>query len=292
MSAPNTDFYHDLLDNLSEGVYFVDRDRRITYWNKAAERLTGYKSSEVAGSKCSDNILVHVDGRGTQFCTSGCPLDATMEDGIPRQVSVYLKHKGGYRLPVEVSANPIRNGQGIITGAVETFSDNSAAVALNERLAEMEQLALIDKLTGIGNRRFADNTIEDKFGELNRYGWPFGVAFCDIDDFKSVNDRYGHDVGDETLKMVAKTLLGAVRSVDSVFRWGGDEFLVAVTNVNAAQLKETAVRLKALVAASALPANGDSLKVIVSVGCTLAQPDDDPQNLLRRVDALMYQSKT
>lgn len=291
MSMPGADFYHELLDNLSEGIYFVDRNRRITYWNKAAERLTGYKASEVAGFKCSDNILVHVDDRGTQFCTSVCPLEATMEDGLPRQVSVYLKHKNGHRLPVSVNANPIRNKMGIIVGAVETFSDNSAAVALNERLNELEQLALIDKLTGVGNRRFADNTIEDKFGELNRYGWPFGVVFCDIDDFKSVNDRYGHDVGDEALKMVAKTLSGAVRSVDSVFRWGGDEFLVAVTNVNAIQLKETAARLKALVAASALPAAGDSLKVTVSVGCTLAQPGDDPQKLLRRVDILMYQSK-
>ena len=292
MSATNENFYRDLLDNLSEGVYLVDRDKKITYWNKAAEQLTGFKAAEVVGSRCSDNILVHVDSRGTQLCIEGCPLAGAMEDGIPRQACVYLRHKDGYRVPVSVRMRPVRDGEGRITGGVETFSDNSTTLALNERLHELGQMALIDKLTGIGNRRFADNTLDEKFGGLNRYNWPFGVVFCDIDNFKSVNDRYGHDAGDQALKMVAKTLAGSLRIVDSVFRWGGDEFLAVVTNVNASQLEETAARLKALVASSALPVGGDSLRVTVSIGYTMAQPGDDPQKLLRRVDALMYQGKT
>jgi diguanylate cyclase (GGDEF)-like protein len=214
-----------------------------------------------------------------------------MEDGISRQASVYMLHKEGHRVPVAVAANPIRDANGDITGAVESFIDNSSTVALSERLHELGQLALIDKLTGVGNRRFADNTIEEKFGELNRYNWPFGVVFCDIDDFKAINDRYGHNIGDHALKMVAKTLSGALRSVDSVFRWGGDEFLAVITNVDAGQLEQTASRLKMLVAASALPVGGDSLKLTVSVGCTLAEHGDDPQTLLRRVDVLLYQNK-
>ena len=72
------EFYKTLLDNLSEGVYFVDRDRRISYWNKAAEALTGRTAAEVLGFRCSDNILVHTDDAGTQLCLTGCPLNATM----------------------------------------------------------------------------------------------------------------------------------------------------------------------------------------------------------------------
>ena len=78
MSATNENFYRDILDNLSEGVYLVDRDKKITYWNKAAEQLTGFKATEVVGSRCSDNILVHVDSRGTQLCIEGCPLAGAM----------------------------------------------------------------------------------------------------------------------------------------------------------------------------------------------------------------------
>ena len=74
-------FYKNLLDNLFDGVYFVDPERRITYWNKGAERLAGFPASQVVGTHCWDNKLMHVDAAGTQLCAGGCPLAATIEDG-------------------------------------------------------------------------------------------------------------------------------------------------------------------------------------------------------------------
>ncbi len=74
------DFFHQLLDNLYDGVYFVDRDRNITYWNKGAERLSGYPTREVVRKSCRDNLLVHMDGNGKLLCLDGC-LTATMADG-------------------------------------------------------------------------------------------------------------------------------------------------------------------------------------------------------------------
>ena len=73
----NENFYHTILDNLYDGVYFVDLDRKITYWNKGAERITGYTAGEVVGNRCFDNILMHVDSRGTLLCKDLCPLAAT-----------------------------------------------------------------------------------------------------------------------------------------------------------------------------------------------------------------------
>src|SRR5512141_2290713 len=93
------DFYKDIIDNLYDGVYFVDRDRNITFWNKGAERITGYKSAAVVGRPCSDNVLNHVDAQGLELCREHCPMAACILDGKVREADVFLHHADGHRLP-------------------------------------------------------------------------------------------------------------------------------------------------------------------------------------------------
>ncbi|HXY55850.1 MAG TPA: diguanylate cyclase [Nitrospirota bacterium] len=283
-------FYKTLLDNLYDGVYFVDRDRRITYWNRGAERITGYASAEVVGKRCSDAILMHVDNEGNVLCRGGCPLADTIADGAERSTKVFLHHKDGHRVPITVRVAPISDDHGEIVGGVEIFSDNTPAVAALERVAEFEQLAYIDPLTGLANRRYAEITLNSRFEELDRYNWAFGVIFIDIDRFKDVNDRFGHDTGDEVLKMVSKTLQNSVRSFDVVGRWGGEEFIAVIANVGGEELLATANRFRALVEESSIPAV-PGLRVTISLGATIARRDDDIASILKRVDQLMYESK-
>ena len=80
-----TDFYKNIIDNLYDGIYFVDRDRRIIYWNKGAERITGYSAAQVIGRRCQDNLLNHVTANGVPLCQAHCPLAAVMGDGQPRE---------------------------------------------------------------------------------------------------------------------------------------------------------------------------------------------------------------
>lgn len=102
------DFYKDIIDNLYDGIYFVDRDRVITYWNKGAERITGYAATQTIGHSCRDNLLNHVTANGIQLCMTNCPLAAVMEDGHVREAEVFLHHKDGHRMPVVVRATPMR----------------------------------------------------------------------------------------------------------------------------------------------------------------------------------------
>ncbi len=87
----DAEFYCGLLDQVSDGVYFVTRDRRITYWNAGAERITGYTAAEVVGHSCSEGILQHVNELGRQLCLHGCPLAGVMKDGRPREAHVYQR---------------------------------------------------------------------------------------------------------------------------------------------------------------------------------------------------------
>ncbi len=287
----NEDFHKSILDNLSDGVYFVDRERRITYWNKGAERITGYRSEEVVGSFCRDNILNHVDEKGTELCLVGCPLSKAMLEGTNQEAEIYLKHKEGHRVPVWVRGAPFRDSGGEIIGAVEIFSDIPVKNELMQRLEELRKMALFDSLTGIGNRRFIETGLDSKFNELQRYGWKFGLLFIDIDHFKKVNDSYGHEAGDLVLKMVAGTLIHNARSFDLVGRWGGEEFVVIITNVTGEELFHIAQKYRVLVEESNLLSGKDRISVTISVGATLAREDDTSGTLLKRADQCMYQSK-
>ena len=125
---------------------------------------------------------------------------------------------------------------------------------------------------------------------LRRNNWPFGILFIDIDGFKSVNDTYGHEVGDQALKMVGQTLDKSSRYFDAVGRWGGDEFLAVTANIHNGRLREIAERFRMLVEKSVL-GGSLSLSVTVSIGGVLAREDDTVESLVRRTDEKLYQAK-
>jgi diguanylate cyclase (GGDEF)-like protein/PAS domain S-box-containing protein len=287
----NQNFFRSLLDNLYDGVYFVDHDRIITYWNKGAKRISGFTADEVIGSSCKDNILCHVDAEGKLLCLAGCPLAATLKDGEDRQAEVYLHHRDGHRVPVQVRVSPIRDQHDKIIGAVEIFSDNSRRSSDQEKIEELQQLVFLDPLTSLANRRYLEVTLRSRLEELARFEWGFGVLFIDIDHFKEVNDSYGHETGDEALKMVAKSMSGCCRVFDLVGRWGGEEFVAIIMNVDKEDIRITAERFRKVIEHSTLNVSGSRLKMTISVGATEAMADDTAETLIKRVDGLMYRSK-
>jgi diguanylate cyclase (GGDEF)-like protein/PAS domain S-box-containing protein len=287
-----TDGLHkELLDSLFDGVYSVNRKGAITYWNKAAETITGYSESDVLGKDCAEGLLEHVNEKGRSLCHSGCPIKACMRDGKRREMNVYLKRKDGHMLPTLLKVTAVRNERGQIVGGLQCFGDNSSLLAMREKAAELEKMALIDPLTCIGNRRYADISLQNKISELKRYGWPFGVMFIDIDNFKRVNDSYGHAAGDEMLKRVAQEMYSNLRSFDFIFRWGGEEFLVIVTNIDKNRLRKSAERLRTMVQNTRLSLGKDIIQVSISIGGTMTLPEDTEKSIFGRIDAFMYDCK-
>lgn len=155
----------------------------------------------------------------------------------------------------------------------------------------MREMALLDPLTGTGNRRYTELSINARLEETRRYGWPFGLLFIDIDYFKAVNDANGHETGDEVLKMVAKTLLSSMRPFDFLGRWGGEEFVALIMNVDEQRLRQIAERSRSLIEQSRLSKGSATVSVTVSVGATVARADDTLRVLIERADRLMYSSK-
>lgn len=287
----NDRLFRTLLDNLSEGVYFTDLHRRIQYWNRGSERITGYRSEEVLGRCCADNILMHTDLDGKSLCRGFCPLAATMHDRESRSATLYLLHKEGHRVPVSVTTAPIADEGGKVIGGLETFHDVTTEMSALAQLEVLRSQSLLCPVTGVGNRRYAEQMLEAKLAEMKRNDGTLGLVFIDIDRFKSINDRYGHNVGDVALKMVARTLANAMRTYDFLGRWGGEEFVAILPNHHKPQLAAFAERLRALVEKSSATVSKGSLVVTISAGAVLAQPEETVEAFVARADALMYQSK-
>jgi diguanylate cyclase (GGDEF)-like protein/PAS domain S-box-containing protein len=287
------DFYKDIIDNLYDGVYFVDRDRVINYWNKGAERITGYTAGQTIGRSCRDNLLNHVTANGVLLCQDHCPLAAVMEDGQEREAEVYLHHADGYRLPVIIRGSALRDEAGNIIGAVESFSNNSSLIGTRRKLRDLRQAAMTDALTGIGNRRLLEGRLSATIAEFHSSTRPFGLLFVDVDRFKEFNDIYGHNTGDKVLRMVAQTARHALRATDTLGRWGGEEFIAILHDVrdeNAVRL--VAEKIRALVEQSHLDMDDEhSLSITVSIGGTLILPEDSFDSFIGRADQLMYRSK-
>ncbi|MDO8943671.1 MAG: diguanylate cyclase [Desulfobacterales bacterium] len=161
---------------------------------------------------------------GRQLCKGSCPLIATLADGVPHETEVYLHHKQGHRLPVWVRTSPLPAADGSFIGAVEIFTEIGSRQVLQEQVEELKKLALVDVLTGLPNRRHLETQWHSRLEELRRSGVGFGLLFTDIDRFKQFNDRYGHDIGDQVLTIVANALSLSVRPFDVMCRWGEEEF--------------------------------------------------------------------
>ncbi len=284
-------FYEKLLDSMYDGVYFVNRDRKITYWNTGAERLSGYSLTDAVGKHCCNSFLEHVDETGKPLCTGGCPLSSVIADGQAREAEFYLRHKNGHRVPISVRVLPMRDGNGAIVGAVEVFSDSTAKKRAEKRAGELENLAFHDPLTGLPNRRYMELKVEQALQDLQQFDRQCGLLLFDLDGFKQVNDTHGHEVGDAMLKAVAETLAQSLRPADLVGRWGGEEFLVLMTDVQARALGDLAERCRILIAQSSVGHGATRVSVTASIGATLLDHVDSAATAIRRADELMYQSK-
>jgi diguanylate cyclase (GGDEF)-like protein/PAS domain S-box-containing protein len=281
-----------LLDQLYDGVYFLDRQRRITFWNKGAERITGFSAGEVVGRSCAESILQHVDDRGRLLCDGPCPAAACLADRSFHTADVFLHHKLGHRVPVSVRVSPLLDENGTVVGAVEVFSDTGSLLACQERIVMLEEQSLLDPLTGLTNRRGIERHIHSRLGEMKRYGNPFGLLFIDLDHFKQINDTHGHNVGDAVLRMVGRTLDRTRRPFDTVGRWGGEEFVALVVNVDRCTLEAIAERFRRMVGSAFVDSPQGTVRVTISLGGTLARAEDTIDTLMERADNLMYLSKS
>jgi diguanylate cyclase (GGDEF)-like protein len=156
----------------------------------------------------------------------------------------------------------------------------------------VERQALVDGLTGLANRRQADEALASEIARTERLGGPVGLILADVDDFKAVNDRFGHPTGDVVLRDLAETLRENVREIDTAARWGGEEFAVILPGTDLEGAAQVAERIRAALAEREIPSvDGAHLHVTASFGVAVSNPTTTVQQLVEAADEALYRAK-
>lgn len=152
--------------------------------------------------------------------------------------------------------------------------------------------ALADPLTGAGNRIALNNTLQREIELAKRYEQSMAVLMIDLDHFKCINESFGHTLGDQILKGLVQTVKSEIRGSDIVFRYGGEEFVVLLTNTNQATAMEIADRLRLSVNAMQLEREGEPVNASVSIGVSMLHPEDSVKRILERASFAMFNAKS
>lgn len=268
-----------LLEELDEGIYIVDGERRILYWNRGAEKITGYLAQEVIGRTCQSDLLMHCDLEGKVLCGSGCPLAGVIEDGAPREVTVYLRHRDGHRLPVHVRARPLRDSQDHIVGALELF-EPAVAPGRGRLRFEIEPPAPV-------RREYAEWELAHALATLRRFGHRAAWMGVELDHAGEWEHRFGPGFLEAAMLRVAETLDANLGSRDLLVRWGRTGFRILLSPPEPLQAAEVGRKLTTLVRASTVPWWGDACTVTVSVAAAEATDEDTVESLEGKVQELL-----
>ncbi len=283
--------YHEkLLENMHDGVVFVDSDLKILLWNRGAERLTGISADSVQHKRFVPSLIDLRDERGRAIANSACPLEHSVQSGVQQLRRLEIKGRGDRSVSVNVHAVPVIGDNGVTHGAALLLHDASSMITLEERVQTLHEKSIRDPLTKLANRREFDRMLR-KFVETHlEQSLPCSLIMCDLDRFKRVNDKHGHQAGDQAIRSFASLLKRSCRSGDLVARYGGEEFVMLCSDCDNATATLRAEQLCQAYSEIAQPAVGGRY-LTVSLGVTEIQPGDTPETFLRRADRALLQAK-
>ncbi|MFP4056416.1 MAG: GGDEF domain-containing protein [Candidatus Brocadiia bacterium] len=284
--------YRSLFDQVPVGLYrnVVDGPVKMTMVNPALVAMFGYTSAEEYQEVEGDELFVRAADRQAW-------ARKLLDAGQAEEQELLLKRKDGSPFWGAVTCRVYRDGDGqvaCIDGVIQDVTRRKEAEdALEEARRRLERLATTDGLTGLLNRRTVLERLETELTRCRRLALPLALVLLDVDHFKAVNDRHGHQAGDRVLAHVGRLLRAACRSYDLAGRYGGEEFILALPHADASQGRAAAERLRQRLAAAPVPlGDGEALAVTASLGVAVAAEGVDTADaLVAAADQALYKAK-
>jgi diguanylate cyclase (GGDEF)-like protein len=275
-----------IVDDLNYGIVLLDHERRVRFVNRAFRRLWRIPDGLAESAPSFIKLMYH--GRGNEaYAVSHDRLG----DYVARQLALI---RTGEEVPLTIA---LRNGEVLQFrckalpngGRLLTYGKVSELVHDAEAI---ERLACLDGLTGLNNRRHFLALADTEWSRFRRYGRPLAMLMIDIDLFKSINDTYGHDVGDKVIKTVAEILKDNKRGSDFAGRLGGEEFALILPEATLDSAAAAAERLRRLVAECVITADSGFIPVTISVGSSVCDANTTGiEQLLKEADVALYEAK-
>ncbi len=275
--------YGEVFEHTAEGIIITDADRHVLKINKATEDMLGYNKDELVGKT---PVVWRCWKQGDAFSDH---ISYSIREKGEWQGEVWTKRRDGSLLPVLVTVNAVTDAHGAIVNYISIFSDITNIKESQERL---DYLAHHDPLTDLPNRLLFNARLEHAVKHAYRKKGKLALLFLDLDNFKMINDNYGHAVGDDLLQAVGERLAKTVRLDDVVARNGGDEFTMLVEDIE--DPSDAALVAEKVVNAFSEPfeSRGAEYFITTSIGISIYPEDaDTPDELIKNADIAMYRAK-
>ncbi len=283
-------FLNMIFDSIRDPFCIFDSEFRIIRANEAYGKLKNKAVSELIGRKCHEVLE-----NSNQVC-EGCVVKKSLHSGDPCSKETQLMLQDGSTVWTETFTYPIIDEEEHATYVIEYTRDSTERKKSEEEkrclIERLQYLSRTDSLTGLMNRRALTDSLLFEGDRAMRYRSELSVILCDIDNFKEINDTYGHDIGDRALQTVSATLKTLLRKTDIFGRYGGDEFLLILPETSVQGAENLADKLLAIVRETGLSAGDIEIRLSLSIGVAGLEAGDENVNLLiKRADSAMYASK-
>ena len=283
-------FEQKLIEAMRDGVVFVDVQAKITLWNKGAEQLTGISRGAATGRTFAPSLLEMCSHGKRRIHDGSCPVARVLRTSSQIRQRLMILGRQGKLVPIDLHAIPVVGRDGAILGATILLHDAQSEASLEEKCEALHAEVTRDPLTKIANRAEFDR-MQALFIEAHEQAHhPCSLIMVDIDHFKSINDTYGHQAGDEAIITVAGLLSSMCRTGDLVARYGGEEFAVLCADCNNAHAARRAEEIRKKIAETPHSDLGDR-RITASFGVTELQAGDNSETMLRRADRALLMAK-
>ena len=297
-----------LVDGNPVATIVIDAQHRVLHWNRACAQLTGVPAEKIIGTSeqwrafysaprpIMADLIVDgaLEAAVDQFYHGKFRRSELIDGAFEAEDFFPAFGQGGRWLFFTAAA--IRNAVGEIIGAIETLQDVTqryrAEAALRESEERYRQLSLTDALTGLFNSRHLHQQLNSELERANRYQRPLCMLVLDCDNFKGINDYFGHPEGDKVLQALAAVITRCLRATDVGFRYGGEEFVLLLPETAAEAAAILAERLRSVFAdQQVISVTGQVIRCTVSIGVAESLPGELANSFIRRADDACYEAK-
>jgi PAS domain S-box-containing protein/diguanylate cyclase (GGDEF)-like protein len=272
-----------ILESLPVGLCVVDMEKKIVLWSDGAERITGHRRHEVIGHSCEAEPIINCDQAGCASREGECPIARAIKTSRLTEAIGFLHHKAGHEIPVSVRAVPVHNEHGSIIGAIETFEDQQPATSADHHEDGLQMPGCIDDATGLASQLMMQSHLREALGTFEEIHVPFAVLGFRLDGFDNFRSSYGLEAATSLLRVVARTLAGALWKTDFVGRWREDQFLVILNGCREEALRSVCDRIRPMLANDAIRWWGERRSLPILIGEATPQPGDNVDTLIRRM---------
>jgi diguanylate cyclase (GGDEF)-like protein/PAS domain S-box-containing protein len=286
-------FLNTIFNSIRDPFCIFDSDFRILRVNEAYAQMKNKPAEKLIGMKCYEVLT------GRDSMCEGCVVGKTLDSADPCAKDKLVTLQDGTEIWMEIYTYPILDEEGKVSHVIEYTRDVTERRKIEDEkrrlIGKLEHLSKTDGLTGMINRRALTDSLAYEIDRAKRYGSELTLILCDVDNFKEINDTYGHDAGDRALQTLSATLKTILRNIDIAGRYGGDEFMIILPETTVRGAESLAEKLLSTVRETELRLPNDKhLRLSMSIGIAGLEADHSGENIdsfVKRADDAMYVSK-